>query len=128
MTTNLTLSLAEIGLFLGAAVIMGITLRHFAAGRKRSRKTEQDNTDDIAQPEIQTESIPDPEVTALQHQLKLSSEKINLLTIESEELRWRYRSFEVLKEELEKKVASLPEKDNLRHIIIKEKTLLTANG
>lgn len=125
MSTNLTLSLVEISLFLASAVILGITFRHFKADRKKPTKVLPKQTTTATESLV---VIHDAEIVALQDQLRLSTEKINMLTIESEELRWRHRSFEALKEDLEKKIGELSKKDNLRHLTIQDTHRIAANG
>ena len=94
MTINLTLSLTELCLFFASAIVLGVTLHHFTAHRKQpGKKAEENATDgDYAEHTDTAAAVEDAVVTALKDQLRLSVEKVNILTIESEEFRWRHRT------------------------------------
>lgn len=131
MTSSLTLSLPEIALFLSAAIVLGVTIRLFTVMRSNTKTTtaagnpvndewKTKHTSDIQKS--------DKQIAALKEKLKLSGDHVKTLTTKVEELRWQYRRFEAIKEELEKKLNALDRKNKLHPIATQEKISRVAGG
>jgi hypothetical protein len=125
LDTNFKLSVLEITLFLSGALVLGISIHSFIAGRRipkvKKGKKNKNNLEDVEWElkYLSEMELKEKEISTLRKRLQALKENANIFSIEIEELRQRKYKFEEIKEKLEQKIMN---KDNVRIMMTGQKT------
>ena len=113
MDINLNLSILQMALFFSGAMILGITIRSYFAGRRKVKPARMEN--EVADPEneaweikyLNDMAVRDNDLSSLHQQLRKAKENLKVYSVRVEELREKNSRFEPVIENLEKRVKDM---------------------